>query len=180
MKQLYSAFLVLLFFNSIQAQDDEKTKGLYYKVSLAATLTINQDYTIGDDDSGSFLIPNALFLNNSIGYQFDRRSMIGLNFEFDRYVDQQLSFFPIYFDFTYNLFDFDDLIFIRGGYGRLIDLGGSFQPGTTYKAGLGCRTFDDDYRNSFLIGLDFSRKRFGFRQTEKLTSVSIFLEFMLF
>jgi hypothetical protein len=49
-----------------------------------------------------------------------------------------------------------------------------------YKFGIGYRGFDENFRNSWLIGLDFNRKRFGYRQEEKLSGVSIFLEFMLF
>ena len=86
----------------------------------------------------------------------------------------------MYLNFQYNVFDFDDKVFIRGGYGRLIDLGKAFETGTLYKVGLGAQIYDENYKNSWLIGLDFSRKRFGYRQTEKLSSVSIFLEFMLF
>lgn len=179
MKILYSISLLIVFFN-FSSYGQDKTKGLYYKGSLAATLTINQDYTIGDDNSGTFLVPNAMFFNNSIGYQFDRKSSLGLNIEYDHYLDQRLNFFPIYFDFTYNIWDFDDQLFIRGGYGKLVDLGKTFESGTMYKAGIGLRLFNKNFRNSFLIGLDFNRKRFGFRQTEKLTSVSIFVEFMLF
>ncbi len=78
------------------------------------------------------------------------------------------------------MFDFDDKVFVRGGYGKMIDLGKNFESGTLYKLGIGYQAFDDNFKNSWLIGLDFSRKRFGFRQTEKLSSVSIFLEFMLF
>ena len=49
-----------------------------------------------------------------------------------------------------------------------------------YKFGVGFQTFDDNFRNSFLIGLDFTRKRFGYKTLEGVSSVSIFLEFMLF
>ncbi len=162
------------------AQDTLKTNGLYYKASIAFTLTTNENYTIGNDEGETFINPNALFINNTIGYQFDKRSNIGLNIEYDRYFKQELNFLPVYIDFTYNVFDFDDIIFVRAGYGKLVDLGSSFENGTLYKVGLGFRTFDKNYRNSWLIGLDFNRKRFGFRETEKLSSVSIFLEFMLF
>lgn len=179
MKRL-STLLLLLFFSISHAQDDQKTNGIFYKVSLSATLTTNEDYTIGNDDDQSFINLNGIFLNNTLGYQFDTRASIGLNMEYDYYIDQNLNFFPVFLDFTYNIFDFDDQIFIRGGYGKLVDLGKSFENGTMYKAGFGYRAFDDNFRNSFLIGFDFSRKRFGFRQEDKLSSFVIFLEFMLF
>jgi len=46
--------------------------------------------------------------------------------------------------------------------------------------GAGVEIFNEDYTNSFLIGLDFSRKRFGYKQLDKLSSVSVFFEFMFF
>ncbi|MCD2257918.1 hypothetical protein [Psychroserpens luteolus] len=179
MKQL-STLLLLLSVLMIQAQDEEKTRGIFYKASLSATLTTNDNYTIANDDGESFINLNGIFINNTIGYQFDTRSSLGLNIEYDHYIDQNLNFLPVYLDFTYNIFDFDDQVFVRGGYGKLVDLGKAFENGNTYKLGIGYRAYDDDFKNSFLIGFDFSRKRFGFRQTEKLSSFAIFFEFMLF
>jgi hypothetical protein len=175
-----STLLLLFFFTIIHAQDDQKTSGLFYKASLSATLTNNEDYTIGNDNDESFINLNGIFFNNTLGYQFDIRSSIGLNIEYGHYLDQSLNFLPVYLDFTYNIFDFDDQVFIRGGYGKLIDLGKAFENGNMYKAGIGYRAYDDDFKNSWLIGFDFSRKRFGFRQEEKLSSFAVFLEFMLF
>ena len=182
MKQIAS-FILSLFSIIVFSQNDEKikTSGLFYKVSLAVTLTINEEYTLTkDDDTGPFLIPNALFINNTLGYQFDERTSIGLNLEYNNYLKQDFNFLPAYLSFSYTVFDFDDVVFIRGSYGRLITMNKNFEKGTMYKFGIGYRTFDANFKNSWLIGLDFSRKRFGFRQTEKLSSVSIFFEFMLF
>jgi len=182
MKQILTTILALFSLTTFsQNGDDIKTNGLFYKISLAATLTINQDYTLTqDDDTGPFLIPNAIFINNTVGYQFDERASIGINLEYNNYLKQDLNFFPAYLGFSYNILDFDDVVFIRGGYGRLIYINKNFEKGTMYKLGLGYRTFDANFKNSWLIGLDFSRKRFGFKQTEKLSSVSVFFEFMLF
>lgn len=179
MKPVLIALLFLKSF-TVFAQDDIKTSGIFYKISAAVTLTTNDNYTVGNDDGETFINPNAIFINNTLGYQFDERSSIGLNLEYDRYFEQQLNFLPVHLSFRYNIFDFDDKVFVRGSYGKFIDLGKSFESGTLYKAGIGYQAFDDNFKNSLLIGLDFSRKRFGFRQTEKLSSVSIFLEFMFF
>ncbi|MFD2916680.1 hypothetical protein [Psychroserpens luteus] len=179
MKQISTLFL-LLFFSIIHAQDDQKTSGIFYKASVSATLTTNEDYTLGQDNDQSFINLNGVFLNNTLGYQFDTRSSIDLNIEYDHYVDQNLNFFPVYLGFNYNILDFDDQVFVRGGYGKLVDLGKAFENGNMYKAGIGYRAYDDNLKNSWLIGFDFSRKRFGFRQEEKLSSFAIFLEFMLF
>jgi len=160
--------------------DEEKTNGIYYKISLATTLTINEYYTVFEDDGETLLNPSAVFLNNTIGYQFDQRSIIGLNFEYDWHSQQGLHFFPTYLSFQYNIIAKDDNMFIRGGYGTLLGLGSSFEKGNLYKLGLGAQIFDNNFRNSFLIGLDFTRKRFGYKTLEGLSSVSIFAEFMLF
>ncbi|MFT5242162.1 MAG: hypothetical protein ACJA1H_000811 [Glaciecola sp.] len=175
-----ATLLLLLFFTVIHAQDDQKTSGLFYKVSFSTTLTNNEDYTFGNDNDESFIKLNGLFLNNTIGYQFDKRSSIGLNIEYDHYLDQNLNFLPVYLGFTYNIFDFDNPLFVRGGYGKLLDLGGKFENGSMYKMGLGIRIYDNNFKNSGLIGFDFSRRRFGFREKNTLSSFAIFLEFMLF
>lgn len=178
MKQL-ATLLFLLFISIVNAQDDQKTNGLFYKASISFTLTTNDNYTIANDDDETFLNPNGLFFNNTIGYQFDSRSSIGLNIEYDHFLNQNLNFLPVYLNFSYTVFDFDDQVFIRGGYGKLVDLGKVFEEGTMYTVGAGYRIFDDNFKNSCLIGFDFSRRRFGFRQTEQLSSFAIFLEFMI-
>jgi len=162
------------------SQTDVKTNGLFYKISLGATLTINEDYELFDEYDDTFLIPSAYLINNTIGYQFDERTSLGLNLEYNWHSKQRLHFFPAFLSFRYNILNFDDNVFIRAGYGRLLNMGKNFEKGTLYKVGAGMQLFDDDFNNSLLIGLDFSRKRFGFRQTEKLSSVSVFLEYIVF
>lgn len=179
MKKLLILFFVLYPFLGF-SQDELKTNGLYYKISLAGTLTTNEDYTLNSNDNETFIEANGLFVNNSVGYQFDERSSIDMNVEYDNYSRQHFNFLPVHLGFNYTIFDFDDVVFIRGGYGKLIKAGKNFEKGTMYKVGIGYRTFDDNFRNSWLIGFDFNRKRFGYKQEEKLSSFSIFLEFMLF
>ena len=164
----------------LSGQENIKTNGLFYKISLAVTLTNNEDYTIGNNEGHTFINMNGLFINNALGYQFDGRTSVDMNVEYDHYIHQEFNFLPIYFGFNYNILDFDDVFFIRGGYGKLLKIGKNFENGTQYKAGLGYRHFDDNFKNSWLIGLDFTRKRFGYKQEEKLSSVSIFVEFMVF
>jgi hypothetical protein len=162
------------------AQDSIKTNGLFYKGSFGITFTVNENYTLTEDDDESLLNPSAFLVNNSIGYQFDDRSLIGLNLEYNYHSRQGFHFLPLHLSFQYNLFDFDDEIFVRGGYGILLGIGKSFEKGTLYKLGTGVRIYDDNFKNSWLIGFDFSRKRFGYKQAEKLSSVSLFLEYMVF
>lgn len=161
------------------AQKPEKTNGIFYKISLATTLSINEDYVAFDDDDSSTLIePSALFVNNTIGYQFDNRTLIGLNLEYDWHSKQGLHFFPAYLGLQHNVTGTVNTGFLRVGYGTLLNMGKSFEKGNLYKLGLGYQI--TDINNAFLIGLDFSRKRFGNHNLEGISSVSIFLEFMIF
>ena len=118
MKQI-TTVLLLLFFSFVQSQNDQHSNGIFYKFSFSTTLTTNDDYTITGDNDGTLINLNGLFFNNTIGYQFDRKSSLGLNIEYDHFIDQSLNFLPVYLDFTYNIFDFDDQVFIRGGYGKI-------------------------------------------------------------
>ncbi len=178
MKQFTTLFLCLISFTIFS--QDEKTKGIFYKISLATTLAVNEDYTIVENDSGPLINPSALFINNTIGYQMDTRTSVGLNLEYNWQHRQGLHFLPVFVNLRHNIITDDDNFFVRAGYGKLLEIGSDFEKGTLYKLGLGYQIFDENFKNSWLIGLDFSRKRFGFRETEKISSVAIFLEFMLF
>ncbi|MFG6686932.1 hypothetical protein ACGK9U_10145 [Mariniflexile sp. HNIBRBA6329] len=186
MKQV-RLFLILVlstfhlgFAQQPEAPKPEKTSGIFYKFSLATSLTINGDYTIGNDEEETFFESSALFVNNTVGYQFDKRTSIGLNFEYNWHSKQGLHFFPAYLSLQHNVIAKDTNLFIRGGYGTLLGMGKSFEKGNMYKLGIGFQGDIDDKNNSILIGLDFTRKRFGYKTLEGLSSVTIFLEFMLF
>jgi len=140
----------------------------------------NQNFELGNSDSESFIILNALFFNNTFGLQIDDRFSVGLNLEYEGHLKQSLNFLPAYVSLRYVLFEYEDNFFIRGGYGQLLKLNNNFEKGGFYKAGLGFQIFDKNYRNSFLIGLDFTRKQYGFIRQSKLSSVSVFLEFEVF
>ena len=175
-----TTLLLVLFFNLISAQDDIKTNGLFYKISLATTLTVNEEFSFEEDNDEPFFRLSAFFLNNTFGYQFDDRSAMGLNTEYNRHPESGLQFFPVHLSFQYNIIDNDDKFFVRGSYGKLIGINTDFEKGTLYRVGIGTRLFDENFKNSWLLGVDFTRKRFGFRQLDKLSSVSFFLEFMVF
>ena len=181
MKQIYMVFCIVFSISSASFSqiEKEKTHGIFYKISLATTLTINEDYVAFDDEDSSTLIePSAFFINNTIGYKLDQRTMVGLNFEYNWHSEQGLHFFPTYLNLQHNILFDDTSLFVRGGYGTLLGMGKSFEKGNMYKLGLGIEAID--VNNAFLIGLDFTRKRFGYKNLEGLSSVSIFLEFMLF
>jgi len=174
MKYLFTFFFFLISFTT----SSQEKNGFYYKLSLASTLTINEDFTLGNDEGETLINPSAIFINNTISFKFNQKSSVGINIEYDWHSRQGLHFFPIYISYRYNIFEFEDNFFIRSGYGRLISLNKHVENGTMYKVGLGFEIFDDDYKNSILIGLDFNRKRFGYKQLEKISSVAIFLEYI--
>lgn len=181
MKQFCVFFFLIMSLHLYSQKDMQTDGGFYYKISLATTLTINEYYSFAeDDDTGPLILPSAFFINNTFGYKFDERSVIGLNIEYNWHSESGLHFLPAYLSFRYNFIVDDDNVFVRSGYGRLLNLGNAFESGTVYKVGAGAEIFNENYTNSFLIGLDFYRKRFGYKQLDKLSSVSIFFEFILF
>ncbi|WP_308991460.1 hypothetical protein QLS71_005435 [Mariniflexile litorale] len=182
MKHIYILFSItfLISFTSFSQIEKERVRGIYYKVSLASTLSINTAYTLEqDDDSGPLINPSALFVNNTIGYQFDQRTMIGLNVEYNYHSQQGLHFLPAYLNLQHNIILDDTNVFVRGGCGTLLGMEKSFEKGSIYKLGVGIQEVFMN-NNSLHFGLDFTRKRFGYKTLESLSSVSIFLEFMLF
>ena len=182
MKHIYLLFCITFSISLVSFSQipKERTQGVFYKISVASTLTINKEYSIDqDDDSGPLINPSALFINNTIGYQFDQRTMLGLNFEYNYHSQQGLHFFPAYLNLHHNFILDDSNLFVRGGYGTLLGMGKSFEKGNMYKLGLGVQEVFQN-NNAILFGLDFTRKRFGYRTLEGLSSVSIFLEFMFF
>ncbi|WP_445732963.1 hypothetical protein [Mariniflexile sp.] len=182
MKHIHLLFCITFSISlvSFSQIEKERTKGVFYKISLASTVTINKEYTLAqDDDSGPLINPSAVFINNTIGYQFDRRTMVGLNFEYNYHSQQGLHFFPAYLNLQHNIIVDDTNVFARVGYGTLLGMGKSFEKGNVYKIGVGVQEVFQN-NNSILFGLDFTRKRFGYRTLEGLSSISLFLEFMLF
>jgi len=102
MKTNFYLNIVLIFiastaFSQVDNIAQKKISGPFYKFSLATTLQINEDWTVDTDDDEPFLETNALFFNNTVGFQFDERSSISLNFEYDWHSKQGLNFFSILF-----------------------------------------------------------------------------------
>jgi len=162
-------------------QHKEKTHGLFYKASLSTTLKINETNSVFENDDEPFFNFSALFVSNALGYQLDKRTSIAANLEYHWHSQQGLHFLPSYVSLRHNVITDDyDNFFIRGGYGTLLGISQDFQKGNLYKLGLGIQFLNADNDNSFLLGLDFTRKRFDYRTLDGLSSISIFLEFMLF
>lgn len=182
MKQIYLVFIFFVCYtNSTFSQiKPEKTNGLFYKISLATSLRINEEYEAFDDSDETLINPSALFVNNTFGYQFDMRTSIGLNLGYQWHSQQGLNFVPAYLSLRHNVIIDDSNIFVRGGYGTFLGISKDFEKGNMYKLGLGVQIYGDNYDNSVLFGLDFTRKRFGYNALEGLSSISIFIEFMRF
>lgn len=112
--------------------------------------------------------------------KLNEKFSVGLNIEYDWHSKQGFNFLPIYVSSKYNIIEDEENFFVRGGYGVIMSPNNNFEKGTFYKLGNGLQIFDDAYKNSWLISLDFSRKHFGYNHLEKISSVSVFVEFMLF
>ena len=173
MKLLYLQILLYVSFISI-GQNDNFDRQLFYKIGVAATLTINSEGLSSDDDS-SCIVPNALFVKNTFGIAVNKRISMGLNAELDWHSKPNLLFFTIYPDIRYNIIQKDDNGFIRFGYGKMFGKG-ELNEGTLYKISVGSEHFHEDFERSTLFGLEFTQKSFGFKELDKLISVSIFLE----
>ena len=172
-----SSILLLLSVMAVSAQEVTEKSGLFYKLSFATTLTLNEDNVVGDkEDNEPFFRFNSFFLNNTIGYKFDPRSSLGVNLEYDWHSESGLMFMPLHLSFRYNVVQKDENVFLRSSYGRLLGMGHNFETGSLYKVGLGVEVLDDQQKNSALIGIEFTEKSFGFREQEKLISISFFLE----
>jgi hypothetical protein len=165
------------------SKDSIKTHGVFYKFSFGGSLAINEDYDpdytdIYGDPVEPFFEFGAIFLNNTVGYQFDKRSSLGLNFEYAWHSKQGLHFFPAYLSFRHNIGK-EYLYFIRGGYGTFLGISKDFEKGNMYKFGIGVNIDSEKGNTTYLIGLDFTRKRFGYRNLEGLSSFSIFFDIIL-
>ena len=172
-----SSILLFLSVMAVSAQEVTEKSGLFYKLGFATTLTLNEDNVVGDkEDNEPFFRFNFFFLNNTIGYKFDPRSSIGLNLEYDWHSESGLQFLPLHLSFRYNVIQKEDNVFVRASYGKLLGIGNTFETGSLYKTGVGVEVFDKAYKNSGLIGIEFTQKSFGFREEEKLISISFFLE----
>ena len=175
--KIFSSILLLLSVMAVSAQEVTEKYGLFYKLSFATTLTLNEDNVFGDkEDDEPFFRFNSFFLNNTIGYKFDPRSSIGINLEYDWHSESGLHFMPLHLSFRYNVIQKKDNMFVRASYGKLLGIGNIFETGSLYKTGFGVEVFDKVLKNSGLIGIEFTQKSFGLREEEKLISISFFLE----
>jgi hypothetical protein len=157
----------------------EKKGGTFGKLSFATTLRINEDYRIrifGEkyEEDKALIQLSAYFLNASIGHQFENRAALAINLEYNYHSRQGLHFLMPYLSGRLNIVNKPTTPFIRGGYGGLFDISNNFKEGNMYKLGLGFM-FD----NAFLFGFEFTNKTFGYRSLTALSSVSIFIEFMI-
>ena len=197
--------LLFLSFSVFSQNDSLKTQGIFYKFSVATTLKDNEHWAVElsedqadaifeDENELAFIVAlldlETFIINNTVGYQFDERTSLTLNFDYEWYSRIGLHFFPAYLGLQYNILHFENCwedgkiyqsnLFLQGGYGTLLSLGKSFEKGNFIKLGIGYQAEVDDSNNSIIIGFDFTRRRFGYETLEGMSSLSIFLGFILF
>jgi hypothetical protein len=186
----YSLFLKLLLvcisvlsISIVNAQSSEKFNSFFYKVGLATTLKVNEDFgSVEDyDDDEPFFVPSAFFLTNSLGFRFDRKLALEANLEFDWHSESGLLFAPAYLTLRHKLKS-DETFFYRLSYGSLLKLGKSFEKGSLYKVGLGYwgSTSYTNTDKAALFGIEYTRKVFGSNNIDTLHSFSLFIEFSFF
>ena len=169
--------LSLISFSSFSQISEKKSNGIFYKISIATALFTSLDYIDDTEDDGKYNRFTGFFLNNTLGYQFDERSCMGLNLEYNLYTRQKLNVLPAYLSFQYIV---KDNLFFRAGYGGLIGLSESFEKGEFIKFGLGVRG-EFGRKNTGMIGIDFSTRHVtNNTKYNSITSASIFFEYIFF
>ncbi len=161
-----------------QKNTNDHTNNLFYKVGIAATISSGENYhsefDIPDERSGA----PAFFIHNAIGVQFNRLTLIGLNLEYNKY-PKQGGFLPLYISLQRNIIRNTNDIYLRGGYGTLLDVGRDFRNGRLFKAGVGCQIYYNKGKNSFLAGIDYTKKTLSEDIMKSLSGVAIYFEFIL-
>lgn len=182
-QQLLLPLLILQFCSQINAQDSKNYNRFFYKIGVATTLKVNEDFGSKEDydDDEPFLVPGAFFISNSLGFRFDRKLALEANLEFDWHSESGLLFAPAYLSIRHKM-KADDALFLRVSYGSLLKIGKSFEKGSIFKAGIGqwVENNSPNTDRAILLGLEFTRKTFGWRENDSLLCFSIFVEFSFF
>ncbi|MGC6431921.1 MAG: hypothetical protein ACON5F_12825 [Jejuia sp.] len=147
---------------------------------MATTFSLLENYNNASGVPNQRTESPAFFIHSALGMQFNRITLIGLNLEYNKYPQSQYNFVPLYLSFQRNIIRSTNDFYLRGGYGSLLDMGRNFRNGRIYKIGAGYQIYYNKGKNSFLAGIDYTNKKLKNDLIESLSSISIYLEFMLF
>jgi hypothetical protein len=173
---------VFTFFTTMQFFSQENLGRPFITASLHATLGINEDYVLFDNntDDEVLLEPSALFFRTGFGYEFKRTVAISFNAGFDYHWNYATSAFPTYGTVKYNIFEFDDdAFFVESSFGKMWRPSNRYPDGNYYGFGIGLQIAGEKRWHS-IVRLDFHRKGIkGFRNN-RIDSVSFGFGFSFF
>ncbi|CAI8343565.1 MAG: Uncharacterised protein [Polaribacter sp. SA4-10] len=156
----------------------EKYSIPFFTTSIATTLTVNENYTLNNDDGEPFLLPNSLIARIGFGYQLHRRVLVSLHAGFDHHWGYNINAIPTFGTFRFNITENDgDALFIETSYGKLWRPSSRFSDGNYYGFGIGIASkissriessvrfkyhrksilgFENNRLDSFSLGIGFS------------------------
>ena len=178
--------LTLFFFPLIlTAQDSIKTKGIFYRLGVGTKFIINDNF--GDeltDSENQFIVPDALILNNAIGYQINQKIALEAGIGYTNIYSRSLKYVPLLFDVKYRIASVDKdpdngMFFARASYGSLLKLSDAYENGWLYRIGLGIQVPNTN-DNSYLIALDFNSNYFKGETDRTISMLSLSLDYQIF
>tara|TARA_R110002110_G_scaffold401938_2_gene618991 strand:- start:1605 stop:2138 length:534 start_codon:yes stop_codon:yes gene_type:complete len=173
-------FLLILLLSTFLATAQENFKKPFFTGSFNTTFAINPNYTLDPDDGEMLLQPSSFLFRLGIGYQFDRRWLVGLHAGYDRHFRLGISAIPTFGKLTYNIMeDADDTFFISTSYGKMWRPSSEYEDGNYYGLGIGWQIAGEGRWNT-VVKIDFHRKKIANFKKGNLDSVSLGIGFSLF
>jgi len=171
----------LLFLLSISTFSQEPLGRPFFTGDLNFTLGINENYeAFQDGETGTLIVPAALFLRLGMGYEFKKRIGVSVNTGYDYHWNNATSAFPAYFGLRYNITNKDDdAHFIEVRYGKMWRPSNKFPDGNYYGVGLGLQIAGEERWNS-VFRIDFHRKGILGFKNNRLDSFSFGFGFTFF
>lgn len=172
--------LLIIFTYSFVSQSQIKEKSTYFIGSISTTFGINQDYNLGEEDNGPFIVPKAILLRTEFGYQFDKRWASSFNIGYDHHFLYSINAVPYYGSVRYNFINKSSAAyFIEGSYGKMWRPSSKFSNGDYYKLGIGLMSISSSRWNG-VVKLDFHRKKIVGFKNGNLDSISLGIGFSFF
>lgn len=178
MKKALLIIVLALYSSFINAQVKEKAP--FISGSLNTTFGVNQNYKFSDEDSGTLFEPKSVLIRAEVGYQFTKRWAASFNMGYDHHFLYNINTIPMYGSLKYHFSVYNpNFYFIETSFGRMYRPSDKFSDGDYYKIGFGSVLQESD-RWSWLLRLDFHRKKIANFDNGRLDSISIGFGFHFF
>lgn len=172
--------LLSTIFCTLYLQAQIKERAPFFIGSVSTTFGINEDYTLSNRDTESFIVPTSILLRTEFGYQFDKRWATSINFGYDHHFRYSINAIPTYGSLRYNFISKNSsATFIEASYGQMWRPSNTFKNGDYYKIGVGILSFSENRWNG-VVKLDFHRKKINNFKNGNLDSVSLGIGFSFF